>query len=613
MPKTESYSFNLQKDSVRYYLEESKKQLYSDFKAAKKSLIKAEAIAKKSKDPNLIADVAHNYAASYYIVGTYDVALQKFMEALSLYEETDNKLGIAKCLIGQGLIQQGIGRNKEAIKLFQKANTIIKELNDTVLESKVYLNIGISQIELKEIDESYDNFHKSLKLAVQNKDSNMEHLSQNRLGNLHYLRNDLDSSVYYYKKVLDANQANQWEKSFANTGLSEVYIKKGDYKKAEEYGLKGFEAAKNTQAKWDIARAAEILSIAYKNDHNYELAFKYLAICKSYNDSLFNDAKLKEINLLQLKRKEAENEKLVAKNEAAQHKLKNTRLFSVSVILFMLYLLTIIYQYTKNNKVREKLYSELELKNQDIESQQMLITAQNHNLSELNQTKNKLFSILSHDLRSPIASIQQVLGLLREGEISSEELKVLAEHLITQVDSTSIMLNNILHWSMTQLDGAKINKENIDLEKVVRDSIAGLNLMAKAKEIKFIHTNSEKDTVVDADKGHVQIILNNLLSNAIKFTPIAGTIEIRYSEDGTFIHMHINDSGKGISQAKIEEILNFDKRVVSEKGTGFEEGTGLGLLLVKQFLSDNNGQLDIVHHQEGGTEFIASLPKAKYF
>lgn len=613
MPKTESYSFNLQKDSVRYYLEESKKQVYSDFKAAKKSLVKAEAIAKKSKDPNLIADVAHNYAASYYIVGTYDVALQKFMEALSLYEETDNKLGIAKCLIGQGLIQQGIGRNKEAIKLFQKANTIIKELNDTVLESKVYLNIGISQIELKEIDDSYDNFHKSLKLAVQNKDSNMEHLSQNRLGNLHYLRNDLDSSVYYYKKVLDASQANQWEKSFANTGLSEVYIKKGDYKKAEDYGLKGFEAAKNTQAKWDIARAAEILSIAYKNDHNYELAFKYLAICKSYNDSLFNDAKLKEINLLQLKRKEAENEKLVAKNEAAQHKLKNTRLFSVSVILFMLYLLTIIYQYTKNNKVREKLYSELELKNQDIESQQMLITAQNHNLSELNQTKNKLFSILSHDLRSPIASIQQVLGLLREGEISSEELKVLAEHLITQVDSTSIMLNNILHWSMTQLDGAKINKENIDLEKVVKDSIAGLNLMAKAKEIKFIHTNSEKDTVVDADKGHVQIILNNLLSNAIKFTPIAGTIEIRYSEDGTFIHMHINDSGKGISQAKIEEILNFDKRVVSEKGTGFEEGTGLGLLLVKQFLSDNNGQLDIVHHQEGGTEFIASLPKAKYF
>lgn len=613
-PKTEGYSFSVQKDSVRYYLEESKKHVYSDFKVAKKFLAKAETVAKKSNDPNLIADVAHNYGASFYIVGTYDVALQKFMEALSLYEETNNRLGIAKCLLGQGLIQQGIERNSEAIKLFESANTIVKELNDVSLESKVYFNIGISQIELNEIDNSYINFHKSLKLAVQNKDSNMEHLSQNRLGNVHYLKNDLDSSIYYYKKVLDnSSLANQWEKSFANTGLSEVYIKKGDYKKAEEYGLKGFEAAKKSQAKWDIARAAEILSIAYKNENNYELAFKYLAICKSYNDSLFNDSKLKEINLLQLKRKEAENEKLIAKNEAAQHKLKNTRLFSVSVILFMLYLLTIIYQYTKNNKIREKLYSELELKNQDIESQKMLITAQNHNLSELNQTKNKLFSILSHDLRSPIASIQQVLGLLREGEISSEELKVLAEHLITQVDSTSIMLNNILHWSMTQLDGAKINKENMDIEEVVKDSIAALEFMAKAKEIKFIHNPSESSTIVDADKGHVQIILNNLLSNAVKFTPLIGTIEIKYSEDEMFKNIHINDSGSGISQAKIEEILNFDKRLVSEKGTGFEEGTGLGLLLVKQFLSDNNGKLDIIHHQSGGTEFIASLPKAKNF
>lgn len=614
LPKTNSYSFNLQKDSVPYYLAESKKVVYSDFKQAEKLLKKAEIVAQKSKDPILIADVAHNYGASYYIVGSYDVALKKFMEALLLYEANNHTLGIAKCLMGQGLIQQGIGRNEEAIKLFRGANILIRELKDTALENKVYFNIGISQIELKDYESSYKNFHKSLKLAIRNKDANMEHLSFNRLGNLHYLKNDLDSSAYYYQKVLaDSDLANEWEKSFAFTGLSEVYIKKENYKKAQEYGLKGFEAAKIAQAKWDIARAAEILSIAYKNENNYEMAFKYLAICKSYNDSLFNDTKLKEINLLQLKRKEAENEKLIAKNEAAQHKLKNTRLFSVSVILFMLYLLTIIYQYTKNSKIKEKLYNELEVKNQDIENQKVLITAQNHNLSELNQTKNRLFSILSHDLRSPIASIQQVLGLLKEGEISDEELKVLTEHLITQVDNTSIMLNNILHWSMTQLDGAKINKENIDMEAVVRDSIAALELTAKAKEINIVHINSQEDVIVDADKGHVQIILNNLLSNAIKFTPFSGTIQINYSEDDVYHNIHITDSGVGISQVKIEEILNFDKRMVSEKGTGFEEGTGLGLLLVKQFLSDNNGKLDIIYHHEEGTEFIAALPKAKNF
>ncbi|MBC8645062.1 hypothetical protein H9W95_16610 [Flavobacterium lindanitolerans] len=154
------------------------------------------------------------------------------MEALLLYEENNHTLGIAKCLIGQGLIQQGIGRNEEAIKLFRDANILISDLKDAVLESKVYFNIGISQIELKDYESSYKNFHKAMKLAVRNKDANMEHLVFNRLGNIHYLKNDLDSSVYYYQKVItDSYQPNEWEKSFALTGLSEVYIKEGNYKK----------------------------------------------------------------------------------------------------------------------------------------------------------------------------------------------------------------------------------------------------------------------------------------------------------------------------------------------------------------------------------------------
>lgn len=613
-PKTEGYSFGVQKDSVQFYLNESKKYVYDDFAKAKIFLKKAEIVAKKSKNPILIADVAHNYGGSYYIVGSYDIALQKFMEALLLYEENNHKLGIARCLMGQGLIQQGIGQNNEAIKLFQSSLKLTKELKEDIFTSKNYLNIGISQSELMLLDDSYKNFQLSLKLALKNKNKEVECLAINRLGNVHYLKNNLDSSIYYYKKVIiDFHGANQWEKSFAFSGLSEVYLKKGNYRLAEEYGMKGYEAAQDVQAKWDIARAAEILSKAYKNDNNFEQAYKYLAICKAYNDSLFNDSKLKEINLLQLKRKEAENEKLIAKNEAAQQKLKNTRLFSISIVLFMIYLLTIIYQYTKNTKIKEKLYKELELKNRDIENQKTLITAQNHTLSELNQTKNKLFSILSHDLRSPIASIQQVLELLREGEINGEELQGIAEHLITQVDSTSIMLNNILHWSMTQLDGAKIFKENINLGGIVKESIGGLELMAKTKEIKIIVIKPKHEIVVNADKGHVQIIINNLLSNAIKFTPVEGTIEVHYSYDDTFSNIHITDSGSGISETKIQEIMNFDKRMISEKGIGFEVGTGLGLLLVKQFLSDNNGKLHIICHPEKGTEFIASFEKAKYF
>lgn len=607
--KTEAHSF-APKDSVQYYLKESKKHAYDNFPKAEFYLIKAENVAKKADDENLLADVAHNYGATYYIVGSYDIALQKFMEALFLYEKNNNKEGVLKCYIGQGLIQQGIGRNEEAIKLFEKAIALNKEVNNDVLLSRGYFNIGISESELNQFEKAYLNFHKTYKLAKKTKSAEMIHLSLNRLGDIHLLRNQLDSSEYYFKKIIDDKKANLWEKSFAFSGLSENFLKRKNYKTAEEFGLKGYQSAINVEAKWDIARSSEILSRVYKADKKFDLAYKFLEISKTYNDSLFTESKLKEINLLQLKRKEAENEKLVAQNEVARHKLNNTRLFAISIALFMLFLLIILYQSRKNSKIKEELYHRLEQKNLDIKNRKALIKEQNQVLSELNKTKNKLFSILSHDLKAPINSIQQVLAMLKEGEISDEELKTLTEHLVTQVDGTSMMLNTILQWSMTQLDGSKLHLENLNVNAIVKESIGALHLTAKSKDIEVIF-NENNHNLILADKGNAHIIINNLLSNAIKYTPKKGAIEIKFSEQNLLLNVHIINSGNGISKTKIDEILNFNQRMISEKGTSSEEGTGLGLLLVKQFLIENDGKLNIIHHAESGTEFIASFQKAK--
>jgi len=606
--KTEAFSFS-QKDSVDYYLKESKKNAYDDFSKAEFYLKKAEKVAQKSKDENLIADVAHNYGATYYIVGSYEMALQKFISALDLYEKNNNKKGILKCYIGQGLIQQGIGRNDQAIKLFEKAIEINKEVNDDALLSRSYFNIGISQSEMKDYDSAYKNFHRSLKLGQKSKSEDMIHLALNRLGDIHLLKNTLDSSEYYFKKLLVEKEVNLWEKSFAYSGLSENFMKRKDFKTAEDYGLKGYLSAVEVSAKWDIARSSAILANVYKANNKFQLAYKYLEISKAYNDTLFSESKLKEINLLQLKRKEAENETLIAQNEAAKQKLYNNRLFTISIILFMLFLLIILYQSRKNNKIKEGFYHQLELKNQDINDRKAVIKEQNQVLLELNKTKNKLFSILSHDLKSPINSIQQVLSMLKDGDISEEELKTLTEHLVVQVDGTSIMLNTILQWSVTQLEGANIHLENFNLDAIVKDSINALYLSAKSKDVTIIH-EEELDTFINADRGNVHIIVNNLLANAIKYTPKNGFIEIKYSEEKSLLNIHIINSGS-ISKEKIQDILNFDQRMISEKGTSLEEGTGLGLLLVKQFLTENNGKLNVLHYKGDGTEFIASFQKPK--
>jgi len=605
------YTFHA-KDSVKYYLEESKKNIYTDFKKAKLYLEKADKIAHKLKDRDLIADVAHNYGGTYYNLGSYDIAMKKFMLALSIYESTNNKLGISKCLMGQGLVQQGIERNHEAIKLFKRAIILNKEIGNTVLLSKNVLNIGISEEELKEYESAYENFISAYKMSISNRDFEMQHLSLNKLGRIHYFRNNLDSSVYYYKKLIsDKNSPNNWELAFAYTGLSETFLKKGNYHLSEKYGIIGFQMAKSADAKWDMARASGILSEVFSKSKKYDEAYKYLKINKEYQDSIFDESKLQQINLLQLNSKEAENDKLATLNEISKQKLKYGRILVVCMVLFLFFLLVIIFQYYRNTKIKQKLYEELEQKNADIQKRKALIKSQNKTLSDLNQTKNRLFSILSHDLKSPIASIQQVLELLKFGNISDEEMKIISEHLIIQVESTSRLLNNMLHWSITQLDGAKIYRENFYLDEILMDAIGAMILTIDNKQITVNHIHPKNEQKIRADVGHVRVILNNLLSNAVKFTPKNGIITINYSEDKSFYKLHITNSGSEISQQKMDEILNFEKRMYSEKGTGLEEGTGLGLLLVKQFIFDNKGKLQIINRPEGGTEFIVCFEKAK--
>lgn len=597
------------KDSVDYYLRESKNHSFSNFNKAKFYLAKAEKVAKKLNDKNLIADVIYNYGSNYYINGSYDIALQNYIKAEEIYDFQNNKLGVAKCLMGKGIIQQGFGRDKEALKNFNKSIVICKKFNDKKFTTKNLLNIGVSQTNLALYNEAYISFKEALQLSLKNKFSEDSQMAMNKLANIHFKKNNLDSTLYYYQKVLtDTIKPNLWEKAYALSGISEVFLKKGDYQKAIEYGLKGLETAKKVGAKWDISRATEILSKIYSQQNDYKNAYLYLEINKKYNDSLYAESKIKEINILQLEAKEAENEKLIAKTEITHQKLNNTRIFVGFIFFLLISLLIFIYQYSKYTNQKEKLYKQIDAKNKEIESQQSMIISQNSTLEELNQTKNKLFSVISHDLKSPINSLLQVIELNKDEDLTKEEQAVIYEHLHKQVEGTSAMLNNILSWASSQIDGAKVKFEKVELNQIIEETVNSLYRDAFKKKISFIH--DKKDIhFVNADIGQARIILQNILANALKYAPLNSKIEIFYSEEDKYQNVHIRDFGDGINQSKIQEIISFDKRLSSERGTSMEEGTGLGLLLVKQFLLNNNGKLDIKSTEGKMTEFVISFLK----
>ncbi|MFN3754952.1 tetratricopeptide repeat protein [Flavobacterium sp.] len=597
------------KDSVDYYLKESKKYTYSDFNKAKFFLIKAEKVAKKLNDKNLIAEVIFNFGANYYIIGSYDVALQNYIKAAEIFESENNKVGVAKCLMGKGLIQQGFGRDKEALKNFEKSITICRTLNNEKFIVKNLLNIGISQTNLKEYDEAYKSFKESLKLSIKNKSTDDAQMTMNKLANIHFIKNNLDSTIYYYQKVLNSSvKPNLWEEAYALSGLSEVYLKKGNYQKAIDFGLKGYNTAKIVRAKWDIARSSEIISTIYSQQNNFESAYHFLRINKIYNDSLYAESKIKEVNILQLEAKEAENERLFAKAEIAQQKLNNIRIFVGFVFFLLIALLIFIYQYYKYTNQKGKFFKEIEIKNRDIQSQQSMITAQNIALEELNQTKNKIFSILSHDLKTPINSLIQVIELNKQNDLTKEEQTFIFDQLQKQVEGTSLILNNILNWANSQIDGTSVHLEKIALNQIIEESISSFYAEVVKKKVTFNH-NKETAVFIKADIGQTRIIIQNIIANALKFAPLNSQIDIHYTSDDKYQKIHIKDYGNGLNESKIEEIMNFNKRLISEKGTSMEEGTGLGLLLVKQFLINNKGQLDIKSVEGESTEFIISFLK----
>ena len=603
----QAYASFFSKDSVAYYLNESKKYSYSDFQKAKFYLYKADKIARSAKDNNSIAEVMLQFAANYYINGSYDIALKNYIKAAVICEAENNKLGLAKALMGQGLIQQVYGRDKEALKNFKKSIAICRVLNNEQYTVKNHLNIGVSQSNLKKFDEAYRSFSESLKLGEQYQLTNDSQMARNKLANIHFIKNKLDSAKYYYQKVItDIQEPNLWEEAFALSGLSETYLKAGNYSLAEDYGLRGFKAAKKVGAKWDIARSSEILSKVYFRQKNFKSAHHYLMINKTYNDLLFAESKIREVNILQLEAKEAENEKLEAKAEAAQQKLNSTRIFVGFIILLLVSLSIFTYYYYKYNKQRGKFYKEIDIKNREIESQQSLITSQNIVLEELNQTKNRIFSILSHDLKTPINSLIQVIELNKQNDLTKEEQLFVFEQLQKQVEGTALVLNNLLRWANSQIDGTSIIFEKIALNQIAEESISSFYAEVAKKKVSFNHSYNN-DIFIKADIGQTRIIIQNIIANAVKFAPLNSHIEIFYSSDNQYQKIHIKDFGNGLNQSKIDEILSFNRRLSSEKGTSMEEGTGLGLLLVKQFLINNKGQLNIQSVEGEMTEFIISF------
>lgn len=548
---------------------------------------------------------------THYILGNYDFALTYFVNALELHRALHNDVGISTSLNSIGLIYEAQVNYPKALEYQWNSIVYSERTGSSERLNSNYFNLSIIHDHLGNFDSALYYLNKSVAISKAEKDNTMLCMALNRMGEVNLHKNDLSQAESNFRNSLQQiPSSNLWEACFSYAGLSQVYSKQGKYDESIAYGLKSFNLANQLNSKWDIARSAGILYEVYKKKSDFREALHMLEIHKRFNDSLFNVRKESEINFLLLRQNESERGQLAKENALQKSIIEQGNLwigfFIILGILLAIWGL-VLYQ---NNRHKLLLNEELRKTNESIGERNAKIEQQNKELKALNDSKNQLLSIVGHDMRSPINNIKTILEIIKDGRLSAADQERVFNELHKSVSAVAETMNNMLIWASSQLKGLQTNPTNIELQQLVKETIAIFQTPASEKGIELIH-EERAGIFVYADINHLKTALRNLINNAIKFTKRNGKVTIRYDhgrQNGDVV-IDVIDSGVGIEPDRMSQIFKFTGRSQSI-GTNNERGTGIGLMLSQEFIESNHGRIEVSSTLGVGSKFTIHLPVA---
>ncbi|MFD2587141.1 sensor histidine kinase [Croceitalea marina] len=517
-----------------------------DIKKGFDSSYKAISIAKNNNLKKTEATLRHNLGYVYWSNNLYDEAQEEYIIADSLWNISGDAMDLA----------------------ITKSNIALNALDKGDLKmARVY------------IDKSIDFLAKTQNLLWISRiyRVNARYFVAKRMFDTALSWNQKSDSIL---KLID----NPRDELQANELFSKIYINKNELKKAEPYILEMHSLAKKINDQRFIKQSYFYLKELEFQIGNLPKMITYQRAFDSLSLKINVAGKINNLKFLRAKQefdKEQLRIKLENEKKLSQQKSVNR------VIVFALIISLIIAMLIRQNNSNQK--------------------EANRKLKEINSTKDRIFSIIGHDLKTPLNTLKELLELFKDKAISPKEMIALTPRIQNNVDYSTFTLNNLLYWAQSQMDGIRADPSKMNITKIVADTIAVFSIEALKKNIQ-IRNKITAEYIVDFDCEHLRIIFRNLISNAIKFTPNNGEIEI--CSDSTSIHTTIKicDTGIGIDENTYSKLFNQDK-MYSTKGTNNEKGTGLGLSICKELLQKNNSLLKIEPNSPNGSCFIITIPK----
>ncbi len=548
------------------------------------------------KSKKYIARSKYLEANAYVKMCNYSQAVRSFCDSKSLYESIEDRRRVCVVLLGLANVYTAIKQYhkaelnyKESINLLRDLNRGLKDSSRSIWDLKLgatILNLGELYRKLSLNDSAVCYFREAIQYCESNK--NYITYAKGNIGLVYVAQNKLDSAQVYLNEAITylQQQNDNYAVSSYLDGMAELYLKQNLLQKALATSKKSLRLAMDYGLKEQIRDASLRLSTIYDSLHNYENAFRYQKQYVLYKDSINNEEVTRQIANLQTEYEIAQKQKVVDQEKAKKETYRAIVIGLLSIAVLLIALIAILLY----NRRRRKMVHEL-------------LRKQNQELKDANHIKNRFFSILSHDLRSPLAafySYAEVISLYAEDkdfekiELAAEEMQINSNHLLD-------LLDNLLQWGVHQMNRTEITPSLVSVKELVQKEVDHLYNVSHKKQID-VQVQIPPSLCLKVNVSSMSIAVRNLINNALKFTPLGGEIIIRGEEDEHQKILEFSDNGIGMSQEKVDNLFHFDT-ANSTYGTENEKGVGLGLQLVCNFIQSHNAQLKVESLEGIGTTF----------
>jgi len=624
-----------------------------EYDKAKKNFTGARLLYTNLNDEKSLADCYVAYGRMYNIIADYDQASAYFKKALDINNRIKNEAGIADSYHNMGMVADNIGKSSFALDNYFKSLSLNIKNHDKVNAASNYNNIGVVMQAMELYPKSLEYYHRAIKIWQDNHNIQGVSIAYQNIAEIFMAQKKYDQAIVYLEKSLkltkEQDDKNGLSLLYCDLGL--CYGNKKEYSAALKYLDKALEIAKTYNMDNNAAIAYSCFAKVYNMQSDYNHAFKYAVLGKTLSDklgglairsnatlelsialgglkkfeaaykaqkeyddlkdSLKSDESVQKLTSFNLESSFADKQRRITEqhqrmDELYQQKIQRQGLLSAIFFIIILGMIAILIVYYRAKRKQQNINTILEDKNHQVLQQKTDLNEQADKLNDLNNLKDRLISVLAHDLRAPLSTLRGLFGLLEDDSISHEQFLSMIPQALRKLEYTSDFLDTLLFWINSQMENFDSSSKSFAIKDIVTYEITNYYEQANGKGITLIDSVPDSFSVL-GDPNSIRIVIRNLITNALKFSRKDDTINISaHQQDDNYILLSVKDTGVGMSEKQLNKL--FKSKVDSGTGTNNESGTGMGLLFCKDLIEKCNGKIWVESEPGVGTEFFFTLP-----